>query len=51
MDMKQWMNEVKLETFHHYKAARTWRRQSGYLVEGLHRKYALEEHPDTIFEL
>ena len=39
MDMKQWTNEVKLKTFHHYQAARTWAQQSRWLVEDLHRKY------------
>ena len=39
MDIEEWTNEVKLETFHHYQAARTWRQKSGWLVEDLHRKY------------
>ena len=39
MDIEEWTNEVKLETFHHYKAARTWAQQSRWLVNDLHRKY------------
>ena len=39
MDIKQWTNEVRLETFLHYVKAKKWRQKSGWLVEDLHRKY------------
>ena len=39
MDIEEWTNEVKLKTFHHYQAARTWAQQSRWLVNDLHRKY------------
>jgi len=53
MDIEEWTNEVKLETFHHYQAARTWRQKSGWLVEDLHRKYGDDyltgQHPLSDF--
>jgi len=39
MDIEDWSDEVKLETFHHYQAARTWAEQSTLLVDDLHRKH------------
>ena len=39
MDIEEWTNEVKLKTFHHYKAAFTWAEQSRLLVNDLHRKH------------
>jgi hypothetical protein len=39
MDIKDWTNEVKLKTFHHYQAARTWAKQSRLLADDLHRKH------------
>jgi|TARA_R100000482_G_scaffold99398_1_gene43047 hypothetical protein len=53
MDIKQWSNEVRLETFHHYMAAKTWRQQSAWLVADLHRKYGDDyltgQHPLSDF--
>ena len=39
MDIEEWTNEVKLKTFHHYQAARTWAEQSRLIVNDLHRKH------------
>lgn len=39
MDIKDWTNEVKLETFHNYQAARTSAEQSRLLVNDLYRKH------------
>ena len=53
MDIEEWTNEVKLKTFHHYKAAFTWAEQSKLLVNDLHRKYGDEyltgQHPLSDF--
>ena len=53
MDIEEWTNEVKLKTFHHYKAAFTWAEQSRLLVNDLHRKYGDEyltgQHPLSDF--
>ena len=53
MDIKQWSNEVRLETFHHYMAAKKWRQQSAWLVADLHRKYGDDyltgQHPLSDF--